>query len=149
MVVRNCPFWSTAVTHSKDEIRKRTLTKRAQQRARERARKDRRKEEKKKRREMNLHHRVPKAHGGSDREPNVVWVNIKTHRAWHLLFGIKPVLDVVQQMNRLWLPLDTCVIAVPTNRVHETLTLLHENGIVPSEDPGVFGVTPAHPTGQV
>lgn len=56
------------------------------------------------RRRLNLtrHHIIPTSRGGQDSPRNVLWVDEKYHRAWHLLFrNMKPE-EAISHIKRNW-----------------------------------------------
>jgi hypothetical protein len=92
----------------------------------------------------NLHHREAVKNGGTDKAGNLIRVNKKTHAAYHALFGTKTPLQIVQDLNRRWLPLRVTLVLVPTGRLTEVLALLAERNVVESTEPACLGVTSEH-----
>ncbi len=58
------------------------------------------------------HHRTQRVHGGTDDPSNISRVSIKSHRAYHYLFGNLTTVGVATLLNKLWLPLDWRVVAI-------------------------------------
>lgn len=61
---------------------------------------------------LTRHHRLPRSHGGSDYNGNVILVDEKKHRAYHTLFENYSPEVVAQILMDTWLPVGTKLIVV-------------------------------------
>lgn len=50
---------------------------------------------------QNRHHLTPKCRNGKNDETNILWIDIEKHRAWHTLFGILTLEEVIALLKRL------------------------------------------------
>ncbi len=92
----------------------------------------------------NIHHREAVINGGAGWSGNLVRVCKKAHASYHAFFKTKKPQEIVQYLNRLWLPLRVTVIAVPTHRLTEVLEELTRRGVLESKNPSDYGVTAEH-----
>ena len=52
-------------------------------------------------RKTNRHHLVPKSRGGKNEKRNLLTIDIKRHRAWHILWGNRTLDEVIALLQRL------------------------------------------------
>jgi hypothetical protein len=55
---------------------------------------------------LTKHHRLPKAHGGSNSERNISVVPMIKHRAYHTLFGSMPPDLIAAYLTAVWIDPD-------------------------------------------
>jgi hypothetical protein len=65
-----------------------------------------------KNRERSLHHRKPKARGGTNHPKNISNVPKSQHRAWHTLFGDRRPEDITNFINEVWIDPDYMLVCV-------------------------------------
>lgn len=70
----------------------------------------------------NWHHRLPKCRGGSGdiASGNMVQVDVKKHRAWHLLFDTVEPHEVARRINDTWLDPEWELVARKRRTDNET-----------------------------
>jgi hypothetical protein len=90
------------------------------------------------------HHREARSNGGTNDDGNVVKVPKKAHAYYHAFFQAKRPLQIIQYLNRFWLPLRVTAVCIPTNRLTDALRILTEQGILDSDDPFHYGITEEH-----
>jgi hypothetical protein len=49
----------------------------------------------------NLHHLLPRARGGKDNDKNLLLIDIEKHEAWHRIFGLRSLGEVIALLQRL------------------------------------------------
>jgi len=47
------------------------------------------------------HHLTPKSLGGKSDKSNILWIKVIKHRAWHTIFGLLTIEEVVELLERL------------------------------------------------
>lgn len=58
--------------------------------------------------DRNYHHLLPKSKGGKTKASNMLLVNIKKHQAWHKLFGLMNLEEVISTLGKLSANRKTC-----------------------------------------
>lgn len=51
--------------------------------------------------DQDRHHLTAKARHGSNKPSNILWIDIEKHRAWHKIFGLKTLEEVIALLQRL------------------------------------------------
>jgi hypothetical protein len=73
---------------------------------------------------LTVHHRRCRSNGGSDNPENISFVTEKKHQAWHLLFSNKTPQQIVDELNKTWLPLDKQVMLTTKIKNYEPVAYM-------------------------
>ncbi len=76
-----------------------------------------------------LHHLIPRSHGGTNTANNIVSVTQSLHRAWHLLFYNWLPPRIAAELNKTWISKQWRMVAFEKSTVNKSkkLVILYED----------------------